>query len=65
MAKGLIGGIIGITVGAVLLANVFITQIKSVNTSEWDSGEVALWGVLSLVGIVGLVMGVLQVFGVY
>lgn len=47
-----------------MLANVFITQIKATNTDEWSTSEVALWGILSLVGIIGLVVGVLNVFGV-
>jgi hypothetical protein len=59
-----IGGIVSITLGAVMLANVFITVIKDTNTSTWTSSEVALWGLLTLVGIIGLVVGVLQVFGI-
>jgi hypothetical protein len=59
-----IGGIVSITLGAVMLANVFITVIKDTNTSAWTSSEVALWGLLTLVGIIGLVVGVLQVFGI-
>lgn len=58
-----IGGIINITIGAVILASVFITTIKSTNTTEWTTAEVAMWGLLTLVGIIGLVFGVLQVFG--
>lgn len=59
----MISGIVAITLGAVVLSTVFITQIKGTNTSTWTSGEVALWGTLSLVGIIGLVYGVLDVFG--
>ena len=58
-----IGGIINITIGAVILASVFISTVKGTNTSTWTSAEVAMWGLLTLVGIVGLVYGVLQVFG--
>ena len=58
-----IGGIINITIGAVVLAAVFISTIKTTNTSTWSASEVAMWGLLSLVGIVGLLYGVLQVFG--
>ena len=47
-----------------MLANVFITVIKDTNTTEWTPSEVALWGLLTLVGIIGLVVGVLQVFGI-
>jgi hypothetical protein len=59
-----IGGIIQITLGAIILASVFIANIKSTNTTGWTTSEITLWGVLSLVGIIGLVVGVLQVFGI-
>ena len=60
----MIGGIIGITIGAILLASVFMVTIKSTNTSSWDAGEVALWSVLGLIGIAGLIYGVASVFGI-
>ena len=59
-----IGGIINITIGAVILASVFITTIKATNTSTWSASEVSMWGLLTLVGIVGLLFGVLQIFGI-
>ena len=58
-----IGGIINITIGAVILASVFITTVKGTNTTSWTTAEVSMWGLLTLVGIIGLVYGVLQVFG--
>ena len=58
-----IGGIINITIGAVILASVFITTVKGTNTTTWTTAEVSMWGLLTLVGIIGLVYGVLQVFG--
>ena len=58
-----IGGIINITIGAVILASVYITTIKAQNTTSWTTAEVSMWGLLTLVGIVGLLYGVLQVFG--
>jgi len=59
----MITGIIGITIGVVILANVFITTVKNQSTSGWASSEIAMWGLLTLIGIVGLVYGVLNVFG--
>lgn len=56
-------GLISLTIGVVVLATVFITQVKATNTSAWSTGEVALWGLLSLVGIAGMLYGVLSVFG--
>lgn len=56
-------GIISLTIGVVILANVFISTVKSTNTTGWTTAEVALWGLLTLVGVAGLVYGVLNVFG--
>lgn len=57
-------GIISLTLGVVVLANVFISTVKSTNTSTWSSGEVALWGLLTIAAVAGLVYGVLNVFGI-
>ena len=70
-------GIISLTLGVVVLSGVFITTVKGVNTSagtcfytngasytcSWTSGEIALWGLLTISAIAGLVYGVLNVFG--
>lgn len=56
-------GIISLTVGVVVLANVFITTVKGTNTTGWSTSEVAMWGLLTLAGIIGIVYGVLSVFG--
>jgi hypothetical protein len=60
-----IGGIVQITIGAIVLGSVFISAVHSQNTSGWTTGETALWGVLALVGIAGLLNGIAQVFGIY
>jgi hypothetical protein len=56
-------GIISLTIGVVVLSTVFITTVKGTNTTAWTAGEVALWGLLSLCGIAGVLYGVLNVFG--
>jgi len=56
-------GIISLTLGVVVLSGVFITTVKSTNTSSWTAGEIALWGLLSIASIAGLVYGVMNVFG--
>jgi len=58
-----ITGIISLTIGLVVLTGVFITTVKATNTDGWGTGEVALFGLLSLVGIAGILYGVLGVFG--
>lgn len=57
------GGILNLTLGVVVLASVFIKTVKDTNTSGWTAAEIALWGLLTLSGIAGLVYGVMQVFG--
>lgn len=56
-------GIISITISAVILASVYISTIKTTNTTTFTASEVSMWGLLTLVGIVGLLYGVLAVFG--
>lgn len=70
-----ITGIISITISAVILASVFISTIKNTNQSyscvengtmtacPWSASEIAMWGLLTLIAIVGLLYGVLNVFG--
>ena len=71
-------GIISLSVGVVVLGGVFITTVKGTSQNSscyyangslsatgcaWTSSEIALWGLLTIVGIAGLVYGVLAVFG--
>ena len=56
-------GIISLTLGVVVLSGVFITTVKGTNTTGWTAGEIALWGLLTIGAIAGLVYGVLNVFG--
>jgi hypothetical protein len=60
----MIGGIVSVTLGAVMLANVFISQIKATNTDSWSTAETSLWDILTIAGVIGLVVGVLNVFGI-
>jgi len=57
-------GIISLTIGVVVLSGVFITTVKNANTTGWTSSETALWGLLTIVGVAGLLYGVLNVFGI-
>lgn len=60
----LMGGLISLAIASIVLVNVFITTIKDANTTGWTTGEVALWGTVTLVAIAGFVYGILNVFGV-
>lgn len=71
-----IGSLISLSIGAVVLASVFIFTVKNqtlcgsgFNVSDgtcavpWSASEIALWGLISLVGIAGMIYGVMGVFG--
>lgn len=59
----MISGLILLSIGIIVLANVFISTVNNTNTTGWSTGEVALWGTLTIVGIASMLVGVLQVFG--
>ena len=61
--SSMISGLIMLAIGVIVLANVFIYTVKNTNTTGWTSGEIALWGTLTIVSIASMVVGVLQVFG--
>ena len=58
---GIVKTIVGITVGfivaAALLPTAF-TQIYNANTTGWNSAAVAVWNLLPLLGVVGLMIAV-------
>ena len=56
-------GIIGVTLGVIMLSAVFIPQVKGANTTDFTGAELALWGILGLAGIIGLAYGIFAVFG--
>lgn len=59
-----ISGIISLSIGIIMLSSVYMTTVHGTNTTDWTTSEVALWSVVGLVGVVGIVYGALNVFGV-
>ena len=64
MIGGLIAGSISIVVGVVLAVNVIMPTLKGANTSTWTASETALFSLAGLGVVVGLVISILNVFGV-
>ena len=58
-----VSGIIQISISIVIFAGVYMTTVKTTNTSTYSSSELAIWGVLGIVGIAGIINGVLNLFG--
>ena len=63
MLGNAIFAIISLTIVVIVLSSVFIPQVKATNTTTWSTGEVALWGVVTLVAIAGFVYNVAAAFG--
>ena len=59
-----LSGIISLTISVVVLATVFISTVKTTNTTGWSASEISMWGLITLCAIVGIVYGVLNVFGI-
>jgi len=59
-----IGGIVSVSLGMIVLSNVYMTTIKTTNTSGWSASEIAMWGMLGIAGIIGILYGVLTLFGI-
>ena len=71
-----LSGIISLTLGVVVLTGVFMTTVKQTNQTgncwyangtpyncAWTSSEIALYGLLGIGAVAGMVYGVLNVFG--
>ena len=63
MANPFVTGLLAITLGVIVLANVFIPTVKNVSTAGWTDGEIALWSVVGLIAVMGMVYAIAQVFG--
>ena len=61
----LFGGIMSLTLSIILIATVVVTTVKNQNVTGWSAGEVALWGLISLVAIMGLVYSAGSIFGLF
>jgi len=59
-----ISGIITLSIAVIMMASVYMTTVHTTNTSAWTASEIALWSVVGLIGVVGIVYGALNVFGI-
>ena len=64
MAAGLLGGIIALTVTAILFANVLMPTIVNTNTTGWQSSATSLWGTSQIISVVGFIFVLMAVFGI-
>ena len=63
MVGNAIFAIISLAIVAIVITQVFISTVKSANTTSFSAGELALWGTVTLVAIAGFVYNVAAAFG--
>jgi hypothetical protein len=63
MVGNAIFAIISLAIVAIVITQVFISTVKGANTTSFSSGELALWGTVTLVAIAGFVYNVASAFG--
>ena len=58
----LIVGIVAIVIAIILIVNVVMPTVKGANTTTWSASEVAVYGVVGIVVIAGIILLVLNTF---
>ena len=56
-------GIISLTIGVIMITTVFIPTVKGVDTTNWSASEIAILGLSTLGGLVGIGYGAFSIFG--
>lgn len=61
----MIAGVLSIVLSVILITEVVVPTVKNANTTSFTTAELAVWGLITLIAIFGLVYGVGSVFGVF
>ena len=65
MAEGsIIGGIVSLTVVAIVFSNVLMPTLVSANTTGWQSSASSLFNTSQIIAVVGWIFVLLAVFGI-
>lgn len=59
---GIVGMVIAIFVAAAILPDA-VSEIETANTTGWDESAVALWGIIGIVIVAGIVVGFWKMSG--
>lgn len=63
MLGNIIGALMSLAIASIVLANVFVPIVKGANQTGWTTGEVSLWGTVTLIAIAGFAYYTGGVFG--
>lgn len=63
MANMMVSGVISLTLGVIMVTTVLIPTVKGVNTTEWTTSEIAIFGLITLGSLIGVGYGAFTIFG--
>lgn len=61
----MLGGALSLVLSVILVTEVIIPTVKNANTTGFTAGELAVYGLISLITIFGLVYGSGSIFGLF
>lgn len=59
----MVSGVISLTLGVIMVTTVLIPTVKGVNTTEWTTSEIAIFGLITLGSLIGVGYGAFTIFG--
>lgn len=62
--ESVIHGVVGLTVTAIVFAQVLLPTLVTTNTTAWNSSAASLWGTSQIISVVGFIVLLLGVFGI-
>lgn len=63
MANMMVSGVISLTLGVIMVTTVLIPTVKGVNTTEWTTSEIAIFGLITLGSLIDVGYGAFTIFG--
>ena len=59
----MLGGVLSLVLSVILITEVVVPTVKNANTTSFSAAETAVYGLITLIAIFGLVYGTGAIFG--
>jgi len=61
----MLSGVLSLVLSVILITEVVIPTVKNANTSSFSTAELAVYGLITLIAVFGLVYGTGAIFGLF
>lgn len=61
----MLGGVLSLVLSVILVTEVVVPTVKNANTTNFTAAEIAVYGLITLIAIFGLVYGTGSIFGLF